>query len=263
MKRYSLISLLLVMFLVVGTSTANAYIVDLTGGRGASDTWNGAMFTEFTEAMQFTVSSGTGVIDPFLTIQKKNLEESFNSDYFQVLDATRPEWNHSIQISDLVEYTPGYYEFLLDINEPNGDKSLLTQHELEVYIVSSSIGGSISSYGDLTTNGTKIWDLDGPEDSQIEYDYALWNGSGQNIDASVAIPKSLFDPFDSDSYVYLYAQFGEMKDGKVKTGSKSEDGFEEYVVRTGQQPVPEPATMLLLGSGLFGLLGFRRKFRKN
>jgi hypothetical protein len=28
------------------------------------------------------------------------------------------------------------------------------------------------------------------------------------------------------------------------------------------QPVPEPSTMLLLGSGLLGLLAFRRKFRK-
>ena len=41
-------------------------------------------------------------------------------------------------------------------------------------------------------------------------------------------------------------------------------GWEDlmYVRVEGFEPVPEPTTMLLLGSGLLGLAGLKRKFRR-
>ncbi|MFC1823949.1 PEP-CTERM sorting domain-containing protein [Thermodesulfobacteriota bacterium] len=42
----------------------------------------------------------------------------------------------------------------------------------------------------------------------------------------------------------------------------SADGLYELGPATSSTPIPEPTTMLLLGSGLIGLVGFRRKFKK-
>lgn len=93
----------------------------------------------------------------------------------------------------------------------------------------------------------------------ITYDCNLWSGSGQNIDMGVYIPEEFFSSgFAADSYVYLYAEFGT----RGGIGSKSGDGFEEYVLRSGGAPVPESGAMLLLGSGLIALAGFGRKKTK-
>jgi len=39
-------------------------------------------------------------------------------------------------------------------------------------------------------------------------------------------------------------------------------GIDDFSIRYGINPIPEPATMFLLGSGLVGLAGFRRKTRE-
>ena len=124
MKKSSLSCMMGGIVLLCGVSVAGAAAYSLPA-RGDNATSNLAVYQEFTLAMQTSVSSGTGVIDPFLTIEKKTLEQGYNSDYFPVMDAQRPAWNRSLLLSDLVlgpaPYAK-YYEFLLDINEPAAKK---------------------------------------------------------------------------------------------------------------------------------------------
>jgi hypothetical protein len=233
---------LLVLVLGLAASLQAAVPLDLTIN-DATGFINGGYFVQVPDQ-----STGTGVIQPFLHIQKNGIESGYNSDDPQP-DAVSP-WTKALALDDVPVVGMGginYRQFLLDINEDSGGSNeLLSLDKLSLYVGD-----------DPNALGTKIWDMDaGPDgNTWIKLDYALESGSGSG-DMLAYIPDSLFT---GGSFVNLYSQFGEQGGGEKK-GLGSSDGFEEWAVIGPSSPVPEPGVILAALSILCpaGLI-FRRK----
>lgn len=196
-------------------------------------------------------STGTGVIDPFVRLQASGSEMGVNSDGPYTMDEKSGIWTHSIRVSDFGIVDRGgipSIRWLLDINQTR-ESSLLSLDRLRIYTAASA---DYNTLDELDTFGNLVYDMGG---DKVYLDYALESGSGAG-DMLAWLPYSLFAPHSSE-YLYLFSEFG-------ATGGDyaSNDGFEEWARVDGASttpPIPEPATLLLLGGGLLGSAVFRRR----
>lgn len=231
------------------------------GYAASLDCTSGCVDQSFAGALFSTTEiqpAGTGIFNTFVQLQaqgRSTNEQGYNTTVNNVLDnKSSDQFNHEITIGQVPTKTLNsvvYREFSLDINE-SANTPLLSMDGLKI-ILSTTPNQSSTP---LPT-GTTIYDLDSLGDNWVKLNYNfISTGSGAS-DLNVYIPNSLFAGHADTTYVYLWSQFG------LQTCCTADAGFEEWRVSPVSTVVPEPASVILLGSGFVGIGLWSMKRRKN
>jgi len=221
------------MFAMAGA--AQATVLDL--GSSGSGSINGAIFQTNNDH-----PTGTGVYDPFLTVQNSPWEQGYNSSVGNFDTKREPQWNHEIQFSDLQTTTINgiaYFGFSVDVNEPGNSKSGISLDGLSVW-TSSSLQSSTSTDANGFFNGSLGTLRYSLGNNQVLYDDQNTGSGGGDI--NIYIPVSAFAGTQASDYVYLYQRWGNT--------DASQGGFEETALIRGLAPVPEMSALF----PIFGLL---------
>lgn len=254
-KRYIASAALIAAGMLV-VSPANATTVNLaTSDSGTVVNSYGTAQFDFMKQQP----TGTGYIDPFLRVQNTPTEQGYNTSGGTPFDDKAGPWTHDIKFSDLQSTTvtmngATYFKVMLDANEPNGGKSIITLDSLQFYT---------SSQGSLTTTniselGVLRYDLDQGQDSSVIIDAGRNHGSGSG-DVYMYIPTTAFNGVSANDYVYMYVAFGQ-------ADNDAAGGFEEFTLVRNIAPVPEmsalfPIVGLLVAVGCTHILRRRQLAR--
>ena len=281
---------LLASIVILPSIAAFANELDLSGsatsGSLTGTVGGTAIFSEIS-----THTAGTGVFDPFLTINSQGnskTEQGYNTDGHTALylDQQRPEWNNLLKVSQLAKIKIGninYYAFELDANEPSGTehdgsaKVLLSVDNIRIYTSSTDNTGAVQSDVSKLESpsplGTLRFALNDPLKNGSNFNITNWvkmaantdgiadaqghNGGSGFSDLIVYIPASDFP--NLNDYLFFYNLNGAHFQADVG-GDAAEGGFEEWRAVVGVGVPDDGATAALLGLGLVGLAGIRARF---
>lgn len=217
-----------VMALMPSLASATEY--DLTPSGSQSLNVTGDFGGTAIVADYWSQPTGTGVFNPFLTLDAKgqtstgnnNIESAYNSDGHNALylDGHRPQWNTSLRVGDLATISlnnVNYFGFILDANEPGSGKSLISIDNIRIYTSATDNTASVqNNLANLNNLGTLRWALNNPTVTSYT---TVTTGSGKNT-TTTSVPV-----FDIDNWIKL-----DSAQENIGRGSNGGSGMSDMIV---------------------------------